>query len=670
MFALVPGILTGVWVVLSLHHRTPSSVHLELVFLGIGGGLVLGGLGGIVGGVAFGTAFGFAIAISLGIGLETRTIGVLIGIGVGIAFGSALGVADGVIRNVAFLLTSLVVGTLVSSVVTLSDGILCVGASILTYFRIPLYLLEVAIETTLKLLQSLGIQSTLNWAPVLHHDLSYFPHPFLAAHIVESAGDPSTVRRALAACEISPGQRAGGRRALASLQAGELKSLASQKGFQQAAKLQGLWLPGIQAASNELLAFREMAQHVLAASVSMIATHRLDELLKAENALQGIKSQLLDRPTLASAALQRALTIWGAVINGMLEPARAEAARLLPVPFYAGPPLAPDLGQLVFRGREGQLRQIETILADSAMSASIVLLGPRRSGKTSLLKMLQVMLPDAQCIFFDVQANIANSPQSFLTSLHKQVLEQSTRDRRIAIPNAAKGDLIETTALWFEELEKAAGERRILICIDEFERLEGLFGGEHKQLLQLLGLFRATIQHRRKLKLLVSGVAPFDELGSLWDDHFINTQEVRIGHLDRPTSLNLLTKPTPDFPDDAIPSVVAEKIFHRTGGQPYLLQMYGSMLVQWMNDGGRRIAGLSDVDVVEDRVLEACGTYFRSIISESAAPTVGALTALASGRNPKLDTRTRKWLERRCLITSNQLSIPVFGKWIAEQQSN
>ena len=88
---------------------------------------------------------------------------------------------------------------------------------------------------------------------------------------------------------------------------------------------------------------------------------------------------------------------------------------------------------------------------------------------------------------------------------------------------------------------------RFLISIDEFERLEDLFPGDRRDLLRLMGLFRATIQHRHRVRLLVSGVAPFEELGPLWNDHFINVRELRIGHLDRRASVDLLCKPIPEF---------------------------------------------------------------------------------------------------------------------------
>ncbi len=187
--------------------------------------------------------------------------------------------------------------------------------------------------------------------------------------------------------------------------------------------------------------------------------------------------------------------------------------------------------------------------------------------------------------------------------------------------------MLEAAARWLDQLESLDGGGRILLCIDEFERLEDLYPGDRRELLQLMGLIRATIQHKRRVRWLVAGVAPFDELDQLWTDHFINARELRVEHLDRPTSLGLLTKPSPRFPDDTIPAAVAEAVFDRTGGQPMLLQLYGSLLVDRLNQQDRRHAEPADVEPVELDVLQQASGYFRDTLNKSPARPPRAGTA-------------------------------------------
>jgi hypothetical protein len=283
--------------------------------------------------------------------------------------------------------------------------------------------------------------------------------------------------------------------------------------------------------------------------------------------------------------------------------------------------------------------------------------------------MLPTLLPDAVCIFFDLQDNPCDSPAGFFKALAKCAQEQARRDRRLDLPPLPEGTPFEAGSQWLNQLDTLAGDRRILICIDEFERLETSFPGDRTDLLKLMGLFRATIQHRRQVRLLVSGVATFDELDNVWSDHFINVREVRVGHLDEPTALELLSCPIPEFPKEAISQPIAAEIVNRTGGLPYLLQMYGSVMVQHLNDQKRKQADLTDLDPVEDTVLTEANYYFSHVATDAATVISKAvLQKLAGGDTLELTRLQRRWLTRRCLITEEgKLAIPVLGRWIREE---
>src|SRR5207237_9528236 len=119
---------------------------------------------------------------------------------------------------------------------------------------------------------------------------------------------------------------------------------------------------------------------------------------------------------------------------------------------------------------------------------------------------------------------------------------------------------------------------------------------------------------------LSSGSAPVDELDGVWDDHFISARQIKLPFLDLPTTAGLLTQPSPDFPSDAIPEDVAHEVYRRTGGQPYLVQVFGSLLVSLLNDEKRKTAALSDVQAVDGRAIEWAESYFRD--TYKSAPTV------------------------------------------------
>lgn len=184
-----------------------------------------------------------------------------------------------------------------------------------------------------------------------------------------------------------------------------------------------------------------------------------------------------------------------------------------------------------------------------------------------------------------------------------------------------------------------------------------------------MGLFRATIQHRRRLRLQVSGVAPFDELGPLWYDHFINARQLRLDYLTETDSVGLLTQPVPVFPDGTIPEDVARAIFQRTDGQPYLVQLFGQLLVKQLNDAERRVARLDDLPRVEAVLMEEASIYFGQCY-QSPEPFRGLMLALARGENPAMSHRERQWLQERGFLKpgSTRHRIPVLADWILHME--
>jgi serine/threonine protein kinase len=454
---------------------------------------------------------------------------------------------------------------------------------------------------------------------------------------------------------------------LARRQVAELIEFARQETFERVVALEGNWLPGIEGAEPPLLAFREGARYLLAAKNASSAHIAVEHLTRAEILMSSASAQLAQDRSPIARQLPEAFRIWTRLVRAKLEEARARLACELPNPFRAGQPLRPDQGRNVFRGRAEIVRRLESILTDGH-SGSIALLGPRRCGKTSLLQMLPVLLPDCLCVFFDLQDNPVDSPQAFFEALYRQSSEQARRDRRIRLPALKNGGTFASAMEWFQALDKIEGDFRILLCLDEFERLEELFPGNRQDLLQLMGLFRATIQHRKKLRLLVSGVAPFDELGQIWNDHFINLRQVRVGHLDRSTALELLMQPESDFPSDAVPENVASHVFERTGGQPYLLQLYGSLLISHLNAKGNRHAVMEDIPPIEEDVKSQGAYYFRHAYEAAPAQARLALEELAVGQKPEIAQPTWQWLARRGLVAEDgRLLIPVLGTFMREE---
>lgn len=625
---------------------------------------VLTGAAGVLIGVA-----AFGVAAGVGVGVGGAVAGAVAGVGAGLAFDVSrcvgVGVTGAVHHGVVFgLLFGLSYGFSYGGVFGAAFGV----AFILTYFRLILLPLQV-------LLQALSNRRPA-LSPILWCDPIYLPLPGLRGQIEGTAThNPQLARETIEACQRSPGLIRSASQAQANLQAKEVRELISAGRLESLAGLQGFWLPGPATGEPLWQATREIARHAQSAVAAWTSYHKREQVSKAVDALGAFENLAATDRTPLGRALSGAVPAWKALLAELEEQAREEAKDSIPNAFLANNPITPDQGRMLFRGRDATVREIESLLADPQSSTPMVLLAPRRCGKTSLLRMLPVMLPDALCVFFDLQDNNLKSIESFVRDLVKQTQLANARERRIAVPelNASGGaDPVEAAAQWLEELERAAGNRRVLLSLDEFERMEELFGrGDRRELLRLMGLFRATIQHRRKVRLLISGAYPFDELGAIWDDHFINAREIRMGHLDPESALDLLTRPVPEFPEDAIPREVAEKVIERTGCQPYLLQLFGSILVSRLNELKRKTAALDDVAPVEAKVISQGAGYFRDTVRRAPEDARAVLEAFARGESPVIGANARRWLRRRCLLTDDGsatvLAVPVFAEFVRQE---
>jgi hypothetical protein len=85
----------------------------------------------------------------------------------------------------------------------------------------------------------------------------------------------------------------------------------------------------------------------------------------------------------------------------------------------------------------------------------------------------------------------------------KRLREQAGPQERESLPRLRDSSL-EATRDWLEELEPRPGRDRVRLCLAEFERLEDIVGEKPEtkpQLVQRMGLLRATIPHRRRVRL-------------------------------------------------------------------------------------------------------------------------------------------------------------------------
>ena len=611
-----------------------QSLGIDINWKKVAVGVTFGVAFGVAGGIAFGVAFGVAGGIALGVAL---------GVAEGIALGGALGVAVGVTGGIA-------VGV----------------AFFFGFFRIWSYLPELVLQSVSYFIRI--PPTSLSSSPLFFHELSYLPYPFLGRMIEESAVNyPLLTRKALARCTITLGQKRIGERTLVRLQFKELQRYFQQQKFESLYELKGEWLPARSPDNPKTLRrISEIGRYLYAYQHAIQAQQQVQHLQKAFDQLKSLQNYFLAKKSDWSITASQPLKTWQQWIKAEIQQIEQQTTKEIPNPFYYGRPISPEYGTDLFRGRETIARHIEQLLADQQQSLSIALLAPRRCGKSSMLKMLPIMLPDAVFVFYDLQDNTVDSIEGFFRSLVKRTQEQAYQDRGIKIPDLPEGTAFEAGREWLELVDKQVN-RTLLICIDEFERLPELLPEGRQKLLQLMSLFRATIQHRQHIRLLVSGAAPFDELEHIWNDNFINVQEIKLPHLDYQSSIGLIREPIKTFPKDAIPADLADAIYQRSNGQPFLLQAFAGLTIEHLNNNELKTANLDMLDEIEEKVMQRCSTYFRDVYGSAPESAKLALRQLSNGENCVLDRVGKRWLLRRLLITEQEeLVIPIFGHWVRE----
>ncbi|MGB5769803.1 MAG: hypothetical protein WBM32_08040 [Crocosphaera sp.] len=199
------------------------------------------------------------------------------------------------------------------------------------------------------------------------------------------------------------------------------------------------------------------------------------------------------------------------------------------------------------------------------------------------------------------------------------MIDSARTSRNLTLPSINQDDLkydpFPTLRNWFSRIEKIVPQKRILLCLDEFERLEEVITVTNSR--APLNFFRHLIQDKPAWTLLFSGSHTLDEIEDYWSDYLINTRSVFISYLKEDEAEELIKHPVPDFPDIYLPETV-KRIIYWTRCQPYLVQLLCSELVYYLNEkypenSLNSKATPEDVDNIIDPALISGGQYFHEL---------------------------------------------------------
>lgn len=687
-----------------LVHWKPQGVWWEPALASVAYGIGVGTLWNVSAGVAFGVVWGPAQWLIVEVILPVvhfipEDVKVSIGNGapLGLAAGVALGIAAGTARTAVWgLILGIGFGVLMGGAGRLSGALALMAFFFFGYFRLEWYAVDIEM-TLVQLIRAYHRPARavafLRGSPIYWREPIWPPLLGLRSFLC-LVGDHSYAEGIDACLFIiseRPTQAAIARTALMQIVTRRLarldsvQQIAAASGEVERPMAGGVQLPEtLQKSLPELEELTRFAEQHLTATLPYNRKRALYRLRDGAD-------DLARRLALESGLVPRLLLVVTRSWRGVAEAELAKmgeaekAAGFVHNPFVFGQPIEETETNL-FVGRRDIVREIEVSLLGGTAKPALVLWGPRRMGKTSVLLQLPRLLgSEFVPAFVDVQAmQVRESVGAFFQSV---TASASAALRRRGVPSAALtaadiGDSPFTAfAGWLATVEERLGPgRHLLLCLDEFERLETSIR-EGRLPHELMDQIRHTIQHHARIVVLLAGSHRPDELELNWPDALISTKMIRVSYLAEEEARQLITQPVPDF-EISYAAGSVERITEATRCQPYLVQALCYELVNHLNMEGRREASPEDIDIVVGRALESAHLYFAEMWRQLDENQRAILTRLAAAPQPpetrelaapgsseeQVDADLR-WLAARSIVENPnsggwRFQVPMVAEWV------
>jgi len=303
-------------------------------------------------------------------------------------------------------------------------------------------------------------------------------------------------------------------------------------------------------------------------------------------------------------------------------------------PYTPGLPLKP--GNPTFFGREDIFKFISQSVATLLQKAILVLVGERRTGKTSILQQLPACLSDPRYIPVYVDGNglgIDPGMRSFFLSLAEAIAD-GLNMVDIHIPRLTLQELRDSPQYVFQrrflpEVREQIGDRTLLLCIDEFEEL-GARVRSGALPASVFSALRHLMQHGEQLAFIFSGTHRIEDMiGDYWSVLFNVAEYRRVGFLDRASAVRLITEPVQPY-GTTYDDLAVEEVLNLTAGHPYFTQLLCNVLVNQCNDDKRNYVTIQDVRRAMGELLEAGQSHLAYIWQTSDPEARLCLAALAN----------------------------------------
>ncbi|MEZ4516180.1 MAG: ATP-binding protein [Chloroflexota bacterium] len=301
-------------------------------------------------------------------------------------------------------------------------------------------------------------------------------------------------------------------------------------------------------------------------------------------------------------------------------------------PYVPGTPLRRN--SPLFFGREELFEFIREATMATAGRNVLMLVGQRRTGKTSALLRIQEYLPPHLIpVYIDCQAlGVAPGMPALLEELAWQIADTlSERDIICEMPDHQAWEAEPTRLFQRNFLPHVRSllpdEAMLLLVFDEFEAFESMVD-DGLLPRTLFTYMRHLMQHSVGLSFVFVGTRRLEEMSSdYWSVLFNIALYRKIDFLSEQAATRLITEPVAPFLvyDD----LAIDKILRVTAGHPYFLQLVCYTLVKRANQERNGYITISDVNDALDEMLRLGEVHFAYLWQRSSYVERALLTAAA-----------------------------------------